>query len=39
MQMMLMMLIRWVQVRAGACANDAQDARPFGATEGWGWCK
>ena len=39
MQMMLVMLVCWVQLRAGAGANDACDARPLDAFEGWGWCK
>ena len=31
-----MMLVHLMQVRAGACANDAHDVRPFDATEGGG---
>ena len=36
MQMMLTMLLRRAHVRAEAGVNDAHDARPLGATEGWG---
>ena len=32
MQMMLMMLVRWMQQRAGAGANDAHDARLVAAS-------
>ena len=39
MQMMLMMLVCWVQLSAGAGANDARDARLLDAAKGWGWCK
>ena len=37
--MMLMTLVRWTQLRAGAGATDAHDARPWDATQGWGWRK
>ena len=36
MQMMLVMLVCMVQLRAGAGANDAHDARLLDAFEGWG---
>ena len=36
MQTMLVMLVRWMQLRAGAGANDAHDARLLGAAPGWG---
>ena len=39
MQMMLVMLVCWMQLRAAAGANDAYDARLLGASQGWGWCK
>ena len=32
---MLMMLVHSVQVKAGAGANDAHDARALIATQGW----